>query len=585
MKKILDNKFVFGGIILVVGIILGWIIFGESKDAHSTHDHDAEIAKATIWTCSMHPQIRKNEPGDCPICGMDLIPLESDAGSIDPMAVSMSPTAMMLADIQTVKVQKGNIKKEIRLNGKVEADERNVSTQTSHIAGRIEQLPVNYTGEYVRKGQVIAYIYSPELVLAQKELFEAYKIMDVQPALYTAARGKLKNWKLTSDQIDNIIETGTPINSFPILSDLNGVVIAKKVNLGDYIMEGSALFDIVDFSRVWVMFDVYESDVVWIKTGAEISFTVQSYPGEEFKGKISYIDPVIDPKTRVAKARVEMTNNRQKLKPEMFVSGIVEEKLKQYPDALVVPKSAVMWTGERSVVYVKSGQEDAFNFVMRSVKLGPALGEGFIVEEGLEESEEIVVNGTFSIDAAAQLAGKPSMMNPEGGTVMTGHRHGEMTQESQTQSSLSIDKATQKSLEPVYQSYLAMKDALAKDDFNDAQKAGSKLKSALQKVPMEQFKNKSHQFWMDQSGLMNKALEHLDHFKDIEELRTAFFQLSKVMVNITNTFNPYSKTLYLQHCPMANSDKGADWLSLDDSIINPYFGAAMLGCGEVKKKF
>ncbi|WP_020529705.1 efflux RND transporter periplasmic adaptor subunit [Flexithrix dorotheae] len=573
MKKILDNKFVYGGLILAVGIFLGWIIFGESKNSPHHHNHETEMGDGKIWTCAMHPQIRKNEPGDCPICGMDLIPLESENSSIDPMAVNMSPTAMALADVRTGIVQKGNVMKQIRLNGKVEADERKVSTQTSHIAGRIEKLLVNYTGEYVRKGQVIAYIYSPELVLAQKELFEAHKIKDDQPALYAAARGKLKNWKLTNAQIDKIIDSGEPIDHFPILSDLNGVVIAKKVNLGDHVMEGSALFEIADFSRVWVMFDVYESDIPWVKTGAEITFTVQSYPGDEIKGKISYIDPVIDPQTRVAKARVEMVNKNQKLKPEMFVSGVLEAKLKDYTEALVVPKSAVMWTGKRSVVYVKSGQTDRHNFVMRNVTLGPALGEGFVVEEGLNEGEEIVINGTFSIDAAAQLAGKPSMMNPDGSTEMTGPTSGK------------ISAAAKKSLEPVYQSYLTMKDALTNDDFEKAKSAGMQLKSTFEKVPLEAFKEENYKIWMEQSGKMTKALEHLHHISTIEDLRVAFFQLSNAMVSLTNTFDPYPETLYLQHCPMANSDKGADWLSLEDSIINPYFGAAMLGCGEVKKKF
>ncbi|MBX2843679.1 MAG: efflux RND transporter periplasmic adaptor subunit [Flammeovirgaceae bacterium] len=572
MNKLLKNKFIFSGFALAVGLFLGWLIFSGNDEIHQDHDYSSAIADGTIWTCAMHPQIRKNEPGACPICAMDLIPIDNKDGEMDPMAVNMSPTAMLLADVKTAIIQKGNAIKQIRLNGKVQADERNVSTQTSHIAGRIEKLPVNYTGEYVRKGQVIAFIYSPELVLAQKELFEAHKIMDVQPALYTAARAKLKNWKLTNEQIDKIIESGNPIDNFPILSDLNGVVITKKINLGDHVMGGSPLFEIADFSKVWLMFDVYEMDIPWIKKGADISLTIQSYPGEEFKGKINYIDPVIDPETRVAKARVEMGNKDQKLKPEMFASAIVEAKLNNYPEAVVVPKSAVMWTGKRSVVYVKSKEGNGYNFVLRKVILGPTLGESYIIEEGLVEGEEIAVNGTFSIDAAAQLAGKPSMMNPELSSSSIGAEN-------------SISQEAKESLKPIYNAYLSMKDALAQDDFQKARNAGEKLKTNLNKVELNNFDGKSHSIWMNQSKVMKKALEHINHIQNIEEARSAFFQLSNAIVILTDAFKPYPEKLYLQHCPMANSDKGADWLSLNDSIVNPYFGASMLSCGEVQKAF
>lgn len=557
------------------------------------HQHTTEIAGETVWTCSMHPQIRQSEPGDCPICGMDLIPLEDDQDEVlDPMAVSMSPTAMQLADIRTATVGTMDPVKTVRLNGKVQEDERLVSSQSSHIPGRIERLNVNFTGEYVRRGQVIAYIYSPDLVTAQEELFEAQKIKDTQPQLFKSARAKLKNWKLSDGQIDKILESGTPSDEFPITADISGYVLSKNVNVGDYIKRGEPIYEIANLSRVWVLFDVYESDMPWINKGDQVRFTVQSLPGQTFESKISFLDPVINPKTRVAKARVEVPNKDNQLKPEMFASGTVEATLPKKSNNVIVPKTAVMWTGKRSVVYVKNTSGSGVSFMMRDVTLGPGLGDSFIVESGLEEGEEIAVNGTFSIDAAAQLVGKPSMMNPEGGPAMTGHNHGgmEMSASSSTSTpgkkaevkSVSINQKAKDALKPLYEEYLNFKDALVADNLAEAQSAANELKAKLDAVNMSIFTGASHNAWMDHSSDLKNALQHVQHLKDIEAVRKAFQQVSEGMIDLTKAFNPLEKTLYVQFCPMADNNKGANWLSTEEEIRNPYFGEAMLTCGEVK---
>jgi Cu(I)/Ag(I) efflux system membrane fusion protein len=167
------------------------------------------------------------------------------------------------------------------------------------------------------------------------------------------------------------------------------------------------------------MFDAYESDLQFLNVGEKLTFTLQALPGTNFSGNIIFIDPVIDPVTRVAKVRVETDNHSGKLKPEMFATGIVTSKLGEYRDNVVIPKSAVLWTGKRSVVYVKQAGSEEPVFKLREVELGPMLGESYVITNGLSEGEEIVTSGTFSVDAAAQLEGKPSMMNPEGGKTST----------------------------------------------------------------------------------------------------------------------------------------------------------------------
>ena len=182
------------------------------------------------------------------------------------------------------------------------------------------------------------------------------------------------------------------------------------VELGDYVERGMPIYEISDLSKVWVLFDLYESELNWVKEGSEVEYTVNSIPGETFTGKITFIDPLINSQTRVATARIEVSNKDGKLKPEMFVSGIVKNSVGvKDSEEIVIPKTAVLWTGKRSVVYVK----DDSGFILREITLGPALGDSYIVEDGLEPGEEIVSNGTFTVDAAVQLSGRPSMMNPE----------------------------------------------------------------------------------------------------------------------------------------------------------------------------
>jgi len=568
---------------LLMGALIGYFI---SKSTHqhiepiSTSNHQ-HINPSETWTCAMHPQIRQNEPGDCPICGMDLIPLENKENeNMDPTAVAMSPTAMQLANVVTAEVGEMNPVKAVRLNGKVQEDERLVFSQSTHIPGRIEQLMVNFTGEYVRKGQVIAHIYSPELVTAQEELFEAQKIKDTHPGLFQSAQEKLKNWKLSDAQIRQILKNGQPKEAFPTTADVSGYVTEKNVKLGDYVNRGEPIYQIANLSRVWVLFDVYESELPWINEGDMVSFTIQSFPGKTFEGKISFLDPVIDPNTRVARARVEVANKDNRLKPEMFASGVVNATLENKENALTVPKSAVMWTGKRSVVYVKTSTGQGIHFAMREVTLGQALGENYIVEDGLEKGEEIAVQGTFSIDAAAQLAGKPSMMSPEGGATMTGHDHGDMPTATHS-TEVSVNANGKKALKPVLDQYLALKNALVQDDLNRAKTDVQLLQEAVDKVNISLFKGEAHTVWMKQSDALKNALRPAAQSESLETLRSQFITISEQMVTLVKTFKPMAQTLYVQHCPMADSDQGADWLSTEEEIRNPYFGEAMLTCGEI----
>ena len=584
----------------ILGLLFGWILFHNPGDVTTQINHDGHIyeeAEATIWTCSMHPQIRQDKPGKCPICAMDLIPLVSmleEGEDFDPNEIQMTESAAKLADIQTLIIEKGTPQKTIYLQGKVQPDERNIAELTARFGGRIEKLFVNFTGQNVRKGEKLATIYSPELVTAQRELLEAVSYKETRPALYRAARGKLRLWDLSEAQISSIEKKGEPQLYFDILSPITGTVAMRYVTLGDYVKEGKALFKVIDLSRVWAMFDAYESDMPWIKIGDPVDFTIQSLPGKQIEGKVTYIDPFINPVTRVAKVRVELNNPKLTIKPEMFAKGILKSKIAENTDEILIPKSSILWTGKRAVVYVKVPNRENPSFLYREILLGPEAGRFFLVNEGLNEGEEIATNGVFKIDAAAQLQGLPSMMNPEGGAMPTGHQHGELGNASQMRSPkpASMEMKDQhymaglkfkKQLTQVYHAYLEMKNAFVASDSKMVRQKARDVIQEIQAIDMALLKGDAHMAWMDYLTILNKTINEISDRKKLEIQRTAFVEFNLAFYKAIKAFGLDGEVTYYQYCPMANRDQGAYWLSESKEIRNPYFGEAMLGCGETRE--
>ena len=601
IKLNISKQILIGVITLALGFFLGWVIFANSGNKSESHNHDIEQSdESTIYTCSMHPQIKQNEPGLCPICAMDLVPvttLQSDDENIDPNEIRMTQSAIELANVQTVTVRQGMPEKSIYLLGKVKPDERNIAELTARFGGRIEKLNINYTGQHVRKGQKLGTIYSPDLITAQKELLEAIKYKETNLSFYKASRSKLKLWDLTEEQINLIEETGEPKLYFDILSPISGTVTKRHVSMGDYVIEGSALFEVIDLTKVWVMFDAYESDLPWIKKGDNITFTLQSLPGKTFSSKVSYIDPFIDATTRVAQVRVEIKNPDLMFKPEMFANGILESMLKDQMDELLIPKSAILWTGKRAVVYVKVPDRNTPSFIYREIVLGPDAGNFYVVSSGLEEGEEIAMNGVFKIDAAAQLAGKPSMMNPEGGIVSTGHNHGGTPMSDEEMKNMDEEEDLEKDLSKetpmdfkiqlgeVVKQYLLLKDAFVKTDENAVEVAAQKTLDALEKVDMALLKGDAHNRWMKLQKPIKDNLNGIIQMKGMEMKRSHFSIVSDKLTEAIQVFgvhNSETSALYLEFCPMAFDNEGAYWISDSKVIKNPYFGDVMLSCGEVK---
>ena len=600
MKEIIQNiktnyKLVL--VVLAAGLLLGWLFFhntgestetGPTTESHEGHDHGA--AEATIWTCSMHPQIKQNEPGECPICGMDLIPLSSMQNaeeSTNPNELMLTEAAAELANIRTTVVKRETPENKIFLQGKVQEDERNISFITARYGGRIEKLFINFTGQEVKIGDKMATIYSPDLIAAQRELIEAAQFKESRPALYNAAKSKLSLWGISDAQIAEIENNGEPTVYFDVVSPISGTVTMRQVALGDYVKEGSALFKVVDLSTVWIQFDAYENDLPWIKRGDKVEYTIPSLPGEKFTGKVIFIDPIIDAKTRIAKVRVEQQNPGQKIKPEMFVTGIVTSRIAENSKQLLVPKTAVLWTGKRAVVYVKVPNRENPTFLYREITLGPEAGDNYVVAEGLDEGEIIATNGVFKIDAAAQLQGKQSMMNPGGEAMPAGHDHGEMDMSSENENAVieqvKVDPKFVQQLTSFYEAYLKMNEAFISSDAAKVSSESKNVLKALGNIEMELLKGNAHMAWMDQLNILKPTLQKIGNSNDIEEQRVEYATFNLAFYKSLKMFGLENDTTYYQYCPMANGDQGAYWFSAEKEIRNPYFGDMMLRCGETRE--
>ncbi len=573
----MKNKIIFISA-LVAAFAIGYVL-APKRASHKTQpiEHQHNSAEETIYTCSMHPQIRRNEPGACPICGMDLIPLDNkNSGQDNPLVLEMTDAAVTLANISTTLVGVGDVagKSGIRLTGKMQADESTTASIVSHIPGRIEQLYVRFTGEHIKKGQRIATIYSPDLIAAQRELLEAEKIKEVTPALLTAAKNKLKYLKISDRQIEQILSSGQVQENFDIYSEYSGVVTKRNVAVSDYLKTGSILFEIQDLSKLWAVFDVYENQLAKLRKGSVVEFTANAIPNKTFRAVIDFIDPLIRPDTRTASVRASIRNGRSELKPEMFITGEVKTRKPTGASKLMVPKTAVLWTGKRSVVYVKLPEVKVPSFEFREVELGEMVGDKYLIVSGLSAGEEVVTKGAFVIDASAQLNNQASMMN----------RLVSLNSEASAAPVIPDYKKSssefRRQLGHLAQAYLRLKVAFVRTDSEEASHSAQAFLKELKNVQMELLKGDAHVYWMKKMKALKSHAQAIVETEDVDGQREQFQYLSNEMIETMKAFGSLDK-LYVQHCPMAFDGQGADWISSESVIKNPYYGDKMLRCGSV----
>lgn len=611
------------------------------------HEHGEDAGQPQMYTCSMHPSVRLPDSGaKCPICFMDLIPVTADEGEGNELRVTMSEAAAALSRIETAPVGRFLPTAEVRLYGKVTYDETSVARLTAYFPGRIERLFVNYVGVPVSAGDHMAEVYSPELLAAFEELRQVASaaadsrsgselLRSATRDTLTAAREKLRLFGLTSEQITAVEEGRFESDRLPIYAPIGGVVTHLAVREGDYVKTGAAIATVADLSRLWIDMQAYESQLPLLRWGQSVSFTVEALPSEVFEGRIAFIEPMIDQQTRTAAVRVAVDNTDRGLKPGMFASGVVRTRVSEdgavvndelagrwvspmHPtivkdgpgqcdvcgmdlvpaeslgvvgdpssatEPLVIPRSAVLYTGTRSVVYVEVSDTARPTYEGRAVVLGPRAGDFYIVREGLSRGERVVVNGAFRVDSAMQIAAKPSMMTPGGGGGGDRHAgHGGMAGgATQTMPErVSVPDSFVFALKPVYAAYLDAQEALAADDLGGFSQAAADLRTALS--------------FVEETGLVGEPLGEWRRaaarlrvepgITDIEVARAKFEGMSEAVIALQRRFGHRgSEQWQLAHCPMAFDNKGADWLQRGEQINNPYFGASMLRCGEIRESF
>ena len=594
------------GIIFLVALAafrLGGSFSPKSTEV-AAHDHVHEEDENGMWTCSMHPQIVLPEPGQCPICHMDLIPMQTGGSGADDdeRSLTLSNSAIRLSRIVTAPIARHSGGISVRLTGRVVPDERRLEAISSRINGRIDRLIVNETGVAVRRGDALAVLYSPQLMSLQQELISSASavnrigesaselVRSSAEANLKSAKEKLRLLGFSDTELENILERNTPSEHMTLRATQSGIVLHRAVSQGDYVQEGSPLFHIADLSNVWVHLDAFEKDLPHINLGQEVEFTLAAFPGEAFTGTVSFIDPVINTMTRTANVRVEVQNRDQRLKPEMFLSARINPgdgngEISQ-SSPLVIPATAPLFTGKRAIVYVETGSDEVGSvYKAREVVLGPRMGDSYSIKSGLEEGERVVAHGAFRIDSELQIRARPSMMNPEGGVAGGAHaHHGSMPAQDQTEQRV-VERVTDasaelmQSLDPVYESYFALANSLADDDPDGAVSSMGDLAETIGLV------QGSYTEWNEIKGTLDAVLVHRDHFSGIEELRQAFADISEQIIKLQKIYGHQSGEQYLAFCPMAFGDNGAYWLQDQEQIANPYFGASMLRCGEIRETF
>ena len=407
------RRFGFGtmAIVLAAGLGLGGGAAYLLGRATPGHDHASSVEAKTRYTCPMHPTIVSDHPGDCPICGMALVKageVSDGASPVEGLAtVTIDPQRQQLIGLRTTEVTRGPVGASWKTVGKVAVDETNVHHVNIKVGGFVDTVYVDYVGKAVRRGEPLFSIYSPDLLSVQQEYLLALRTRKALAEggvasgagddLVEAARERLRLWDIPESEVERLEKSGKPTKNLTLFSPMTGVVTKKEIVMGHRLNEGDMPYEITDLSRVWVLADAYETDLSRIRLGMPATLSLQAFPDRVFKGKVIFIDPILDPKTRTAKVRIEFPNPKGELKPEMFGEVTLQTEKRE---GLRIPADAVIDSGSKKVVFVALGEG---KLQPREVQVGPVTGDAVEVLSGLEAGEKVVTRANFLVDSESRL--------------------------------------------------------------------------------------------------------------------------------------------------------------------------------------
>lgn len=587
----------------------------------------------TIYTCPMHPNIRQPSPGRCPICGMELVPASSAGdASLDEFAVHVESAQRRLANIQTAEVKSETLSAPLRTIGAIAVDESRQATIAAYVDGRLERLFADYTGVQINKGDHLAVIYSPQLFGAQAEYLEARRalqaaggglpaVRQAQESLAANTLHRLREFGMTDEQLRQLEQEGKPESRLTIYAPQGGTVVEKLAIEGNYVKAGDPIYRIAELSTVWLMLKLFPEDAAMVRFGQRVEAKVQSLPGETFVGRVAFIDPTVDPENRTVDVRVELSNEKGRLRPGDYAEariqlpigpkgdvydadlagrwispmhpqivsdqpgqcpicgmdlvptseyGYATEPVPQ-PESVYVPRSAVLLAGGNSVVYVET---EPGRFEIRPVTIGPILEDRIVVLDGLKPGENVATSGNFLIDSQMQLAGKPSLIDPTRAIAKKEERRGPLQFAEIAITRVEGDAG--KKLEELYAAYFQVQKALAADQTPPAD-AAQQVAASAQALTDENALPEASRKLIQEVAVQAEHLHHMD----LAAARKAFKPISHAVVTLATQVRSAEFKQSFTHffCPMVPGG-GGDWLQPGGELLNPYFGSEMLRCGE-----
>lgn len=589
-------------LVLVAGVAFAASPFVREKTHQAWHASlawagfsEAAADSGKVFWCPIHPQITsKKENAVCPICNMALVELEG--GSMEPPEhLTLTAQQVQQSGVVSQPVLRGSLYRQIDTTGRIDYDERRLAKITSWIDGksRIEKLYVSFMGQQVTKGEPLTELYSPELIVAQQEFLTALSSTASprqtnsrlggfrSPELLESARAKLKYQGLSGQQIDELETSREAKDRLPIVASISGTVIRRHVQEGEYVSEGDVLFEIADLSNLWLLADIYEDELPLVDVGTQVELSVANRPGETFAGEVAFIDPMVDPATRTVAVRINVDNEDRKLMPGMFA----RVKLRRvFPSVLAIPEQAVLWSGQRSVAIVKSG-EGTFRpveietgrkwlYEASAPKTQPiGFGEGNVrfheVTEGLAPGDEVVTAGAFLLNSESHFQSVLAKMLPPASERATVEEV--------------LGQPLADRLRSVLNAYFDLSGALAEDQIDAVQariealeQAAAQLVTAASDADAAELASDADSF---QSLVNSLSVQPVD---DAEDARTRFGRISHTLTQLLEKHGGktlFGKELYQFECGMA--DVGYErWLWRTPQIYNPYMGQKMLTCGK-----
>jgi len=576
------------GVVVVALLMIGVVAAGPVRAGarflwHNVFAKDAPLqtgATKQYYTCGMHPWVILPKPGDCPICGMKLVPLDPAKFTGD---IKINPAIAQNIGVRIQPVTEGIVTRTVRTVGSVTYDEAAVRDVNLKVSGWIEKLDVDYVGAAVTKGQPLFDIYSPDLYAAQQEYLLAFQnqgkigasfVPDAARGnanLLEAARTKLEYYDLTPEQIHGIEKAGVPQKTLTILSPYSGIVTKKDANEGMNVSPGMRVYQIADLSKVWVQVTVYEDQLPFVHLGQSASMALTYLPDHQFTGKVIYIYPYLEQMTRQAKVRLAFENPDGLLKPGMFATISLQDTLAG--QRTLAPRSAVIDTGERQVAFVSQGEG---RFQPRNVKMGVQSGDDQVeITSGLKPGEMVVTSAQFLLDSEANLRANLGKMI-KGNLAATQPYAPPPIALAAQPSTPTLSPTAELVIDEVLRPYLGIQSSLVKDQTQSISASAHELAAAAEKLgasgaPVDRTAVKQ----------LHDRAQALEAAKGIDDIRKAFASVSDSMSGILKETGVPAQlhTEIVQHtCPMGLKAKPANWLQPAGAVQNPYLGQSWPDC-------